>query len=110
MDNAEAMSAAITELQEKNKLLYEKVIWERNRANNLENQLEQLNAVINRDRRKSGYIVKVLAQEIEQLSQQVQFYNDRNNHHDSPNGFHKPTIRDEGRDETALTSTSVDCR
>ncbi|KXJ29096.1 uncharacterized protein LOC110252352 [Exaiptasia diaphana] len=110
LDNAEAMSAAITELQEKNKLLYDKVIWERNRANNLENQLEQLNAVINRDRRKSGYIVKVLAQEIEQLSQQVQFYNERNDHNELPNGFHKPAIRDEGREETILTSTSVDCR
>ncbi|KAK3704545.1 hypothetical protein QZH41_018264 [Actinostola sp. cb2023] len=105
VDNVEALSAVIVELQEKNKLLYEKVIWERNRAKNLENQLEQLNAVINRDRRKSGYIVKVLAQEVEQLSQQVKFYNDR---HEQPNGFHKTTVLDDSHDETTLSS--VDCR
>lgn len=108
MDNVEAMYAKIVELQEKNKLLYDKVLMERNRANTLENQLEQLHTVINRDRRKSGYIVKILAQEVEQLSQQVKFYNDRGGHNDPPNGFHKTAVVDETKDEPTLSS--VDCR
>jgi len=108
VDNVEAMSAIIVELQEKNKLLYDKVLWERNRANGLENQLEQLHAVINRDRRKSGYIVKILAQEVEQLSQQVKFYNDRG-HGDPPNGFHKSKTVDETTDDST-TLSSLNCR
>lgn len=90
LDSPETLSTLITDLQEKNKMLYNKLIWERNRANKLENQLEELTAVMNRDRRKSGYIVKVLAHEVEQLSQQVRMRNDLTNQDDlPPNGFYK---------------------
>lgn len=92
LDSPETLSALITDLQEKNKMLYDKLIWERNRANKLENQLEELTAVMNRDRRKSGYIVKVLAHEVEQLSQQVKMRNDLTMQDGPPNGFHRSNV------------------
>ncbi|XP_031553252.1 uncharacterized protein LOC116290374 [Actinia tenebrosa] len=109
-DSPETLSTLITDLQEKNKMLYEKLTWERNRANKLENQLEELTAVMNRDRRKSGYIVKVLAHEVEQLSQQVRMRNDLTKQDERlPNGFHKSSVGVNESNDDCVSTVDSQC-
>ncbi|XP_032234122.1 uncharacterized protein LOC116616226 [Nematostella vectensis] len=90
-ESQENPSEIISKLQENNKLLYDKLCWERERANRLENHVEAINATMLRDRRKSGYIIKVLVEEVEQITQQSKMQNHLANG-SYMNGFHVETV------------------